>query len=274
MLAVCITGVLCGIRGIRHSISSGIKNAVIFFALGIFSFVLGLFPYLAVGKPPALTGWESRHQLFLPLGAAFMIVSLVSLSSNIAKIPRTARIIIYSLLISGMVISHIRVYWAYHEDWYKMLSIVENLRTDDRIDPDKNRFFFMLDNTSFPDTSLTAHRPYFLWEYVGLFRMAYGRTFNIGIPAVINSQGNFVFDRSSNWKFVFRALGDMQIDPDPPVIIISDNSFHIENPIQHLRLIFEEFFFPQRFKRNIRKVVKLQIVEYPSFVNMLQSRTQ
>ena len=49
------------------------KNDIYFFILGIFIFFAAIFPYLIVMKMPSIYDAESRHQLLVPLGAAFML---------------------------------------------------------------------------------------------------------------------------------------------------------------------------------------------------------
>lgn len=73
-LAVFIGSVIvffCVRRAIPFEKSAA--NTPKLFAVGLALFAVGLFPYVAVGKIPEYYGSNSRHQLLLPLGAAWTV---------------------------------------------------------------------------------------------------------------------------------------------------------------------------------------------------------
>jgi len=89
------------------------------FAAGLFSFAIGLVPYLAVGKYPPFVSMLSRHSLLLGLGAALLVIFFVRFSSRSQKV--RVRVMKFGLILT------ISVTWFHCFLFYHYLDFVEEV---------------------------------------------------------------------------------------------------------------------------------------------------
>jgi hypothetical protein len=145
------------------------KQNIILLLLGVFIFYLGIIPYAVVGKFPAnfpfQLDWGSRHQLLVPLGAAFMLVYTTKILVNSQIAVRLALLVFTIAFISANIYN----YAAFQRDWYKQVSLMENFRLLPIMGTDTS---FLIDDGTL---HLNANRrSYRFYEYSGLFKMAFG----------------------------------------------------------------------------------------------------
>ncbi|MDO8962981.1 MAG: hypothetical protein Q7W30_00635 [Coriobacteriia bacterium] len=138
--------------------------------VGVFAFVLGVYPYLAVGKMPALPDFDSRHQLLVPFGAALMLVGGVRGAAGFFRAPRVVSAGVLALLIGASVGVSAAGHLAYQREWYKQLGMIEALRTS--AEAHIGRTFLFEERSAFLNVNgRTYKREY---EYSGLFAEAFG----------------------------------------------------------------------------------------------------
>ena len=95
------------------------------FILGALFYLLAVFPYAVVDKPPRLTGWESRHQILIPLGLAFILYSIISIFS---KLHKNVPALMFLFLITIFTIQNMYNGYRYMKDWYYQVALEENFK--------------------------------------------------------------------------------------------------------------------------------------------------
>ncbi len=107
------------------------KNAVdcadIWMFLGLSSCFFALLPYLAVGRLPVFSDWNSRYHLFLPLGFALVCWSM---SRYIAAYTNRTWLGIgtYGLILTLSAGFSVRSYFEYADDWRKQVQLMAALK--------------------------------------------------------------------------------------------------------------------------------------------------
>lgn len=146
---------------------------------GLGLLILGMIPFIVVGKLPDLHGFNTRVTLLLGLPMAIITLALVralfSISSN--RLHRSGALFLITMLIAFGV-AHIDVYFAWQARWVKDRSILLNLETLEEarahttlyID---DQYLFKSRDGSVDPTSQLLNRRYFQ-EWVGMFRTVYG----------------------------------------------------------------------------------------------------
>lgn len=108
-----------------------LQKDILFCALGIVLFFAGIFPYLAVGKFPTFEDWNSRHQLLMPLGVAFLIFYFVNiLSSAFAKNRQKLKQIALVFILGFFTYKNISYYIDFQRDYYAQMSLMKNFRSN------------------------------------------------------------------------------------------------------------------------------------------------
>jgi hypothetical protein len=145
------------------------------FLLGIILFSIGVFPYLVVGKVPTMIEWNTRHQLLVPLGMAFILYYGLNLLSEKTKLPQGYRKILLSLMLAMFLCANIVTYADYQRDWYKQTSLIENFKASEIM---RNNNTFLFDDHT---RELNANnRSYRFYEYTGMMRAAFGDESRLG----------------------------------------------------------------------------------------------
>lgn len=99
---------------------------IIFIVLGVLVYILAVFPYATVHKLPQLNVWESRHQLLMPLGLAFILYAILSFFS---KLHKNISHLFFLLLITIFTIQNIYHDYRYIKDWYYQVALEENFKS-------------------------------------------------------------------------------------------------------------------------------------------------
>ena len=141
---------------------------------GIFACWLALFPYLATGNftdvlswftvlLPSSGDWGSRHELLLPLGASFILFSVIKALRPVAQLP------IFSVLISALILVTAMTGASYYVDTLKQSSVV-NIFRDNEQKFANTEIFIHDDATRFN----AKNRVYRSSEWTGLLDVALG----------------------------------------------------------------------------------------------------
>jgi hypothetical protein len=227
-----------------------------FFLTGIILCLIGLFPYVAVGKLPEYASWDSRHELLLPLGFSFMLYFGFNIAVNLLKLNRVMRIVLLSAIIAFCICACMSNYLALQKDEYKQLSLMDQFKSSDVM---KNyTTFLFVDGTR----DLSARdRVHVFYEYTGM------------LTRVFNDQTRFGYEPqdspfiASYYPIFKRYKYRDYVNRSPQyVVIIEKGIYDLDRDYLHgllnlLRLMLDERFDRDSFDRNIRNIVKLEYLK-------------
>ena len=228
-------------------VDDNIKKQLTGIFAGIFAFFLGVFPYLAVGKTPYLTDWDSRHQLLVPLGAALIICYVLNF-----LLRREVLVFVFSFFIAIFLLTNILSYLDYQRDWYKQLSLVENFRKNEIIR--NNSTFLMCDGT----LDLNAdHRTYRFYEYTGLMK----KTFKNQIRFAVNDRR---YKKNYNYYSQFISdkynMADYVLGEPEYKVVIKHGTYKMSF-YNLIKLKFYELFDTSTFLSGIKRILNIHCVK-------------
>ena len=220
------------------------------FLLGAFVLYLAAFPYVVVGIIPELGDWASRHQVLIPLGASVMLVYGVKLLNRHWGFSFPIYLSFMLLFIHTTVIDQI----SFQRDWYKQLSIMENMRKSSIII--NNTSFLFRDDTR--DLNFNS-RIYRFYEYTGLMKEVYKNERRFGVESVTYTgsiQGNI-----QGYKECLTAaynMGDFIPQEPDTLIIISRGATRLDTT-DVLKLMWWERSDKGKFYCAIFDIVRLEV---------------
>ena len=144
------------------------KNSKNFLLFSIIVLILGLFPYWIIGAAPSFFDWQSRHQLLMPLGGAFLIVWIIFMSGAWRQsFPN--RLALMSIVIGVSITINVSTYYSYYIDWQKQINLVQMFKLNENI---KRADLIIFDDRT---TQYNAvNRTYRFYEWNGLLQKAFG----------------------------------------------------------------------------------------------------
>jgi hypothetical protein len=225
------------------------------FWLGVLLLYAGVLPYLAIGRDGATFGleWESRDQLLLGIGAAFVLYyALDYLSKRLRLGPWPARAV-FVLLIAAFIVTNMTVYLAFQADWFKQVAIVENV--EDLPVVKDNATFTVQDNAG---TLNAMGRHIQFYEYNGMLKQAFGDetrlaawTSDIGGFADPGFLALCVERPQYNFKdYAYVA---------PMHTIVIDGGVGGRGPLGTVRLLAKQIFDPAAFREDVKRVVSVRV---------------
>jgi hypothetical protein len=150
--------------------SKSVKNAIYLGVYALFMLICACFPYVVVGKVPSPTGFDTRHALLVSLPIALGLVAIgrmISIVFQIKWVSMTLKILAYLLVVAFMVTTW-KIYLDWQVRWIKDASIITNLRILPKDKVNRVNFIYVDDE----DLPLTTR--YAMYEYAGIFKMAWG----------------------------------------------------------------------------------------------------
>ena len=250
LLPVTLFVFLLIIIALKSNISTNEKYSKELLVLGFIFFILGIFPYFAVGKVPTLDDWGSRHALLLPLGISFIIYYSLTLISKILRLGSFSKIAIISILLASFSVYNLSVCADFQLDANKQSSMIADLKGNEMIK--NNTTFLFVDNTR----ELNANkRVYRFYEYTSMMKYAFGDETRFGCDA--GSFKNILAD------LAYSAYGFSDYVPRDPqgVIVISYNKPYrdmISNRLMMYKLMLTQTLNPKAFS----KPIKLTQIEF------------
>lgn len=233
-----------------------------FLGIGTVSFVLAVFPYLAVGKTPALYSWDSRHQLLVPLGASLMLTYGINIIFRKIGIDCKYKYIIFSFLIVSFACFDINRYLDFERDWYKHISLIENFKANN--DMKNHTTFYFVDNT----IELNATRKDYVWyEYTGMMKKSFGDEKRFGSSSKSFHED---FSRVNKWYastddseirrayLMAKNIRDYQPRDLECVVNIGLGSRQIPNN-EILGYISDKFFRRGKFIEKVKEMTKITV---------------
>ena len=144
-------------------------------AYGVLLMGLGIFPYLAVGLSPTLSGWSTRHSLLLALPLALVIVAIARLLFSDPKMgfSRTGWIFLTTLLLA-FGLATVSNYVDWQARWVKDRSLMVNLALLDGAE----KYSVYWGDDQYP---LGGESNYRFYEWSSIFKQVWGDETRIGI---------------------------------------------------------------------------------------------
>jgi hypothetical protein len=271
LLTLCIGWILRGsLAAGAHSsralvVTSGtpdVRTCLINLLFGALIFVLGVMPYVLVGKYPSLLDWNSRHQLLIPLGASWILV--YGLDLLFAR--RRAGVYVLAALISMFILNNIDNLAQFQKDTYKQNSLLRHFASDPAIR--QGTSFFVDDQAHSLDAN---QRKYRFYEYAGMFDEVFGEQSRlaIGFNDVVSLKE--VTELLSTCSSCYLLGQFKELQPDR-VIHISPGTYHLD--AAHLvRLMIDERTNAPRYEQEIWNVVRVQVAAYPAAAPLSEIRS-
>lgn len=171
-LVVCVVGLIDTSRS-RGSLP--LTRAVVpLLAVGLLVLIVGMLPYLLVGKLPSFAEWETRHQLLMPFGTSIILVAAVRAIGAVG-LHRLARVAGAGLVIV-MLVTSIATSLTLVADWHKQMQIASALE-DSLTVKDASTVVFIDSASSLNYDS----RSFSFYEFNGWMTMAFGDQSRLGI---------------------------------------------------------------------------------------------
>ncbi|AIF53723.1 hypothetical protein [Pelosinus sp. UFO1] len=222
---------------------------------GFFCFYLAAFPYLAVGNPIDWNFLDSRNQLLLPLGISIIIVYGVQWLTNhnpLINYKSKIKSIIYSVLIILCISINIATYISFQKDWYKQVSLIDNIKNNNIII--NNTTFLFKDNL----VQLNAFsREYWLYEYTGFFKEAFGDEKRFGSNFEAYYAGDVVARGEHRHRPLY-LLGDYQTEPPQYLINIEEGNFKLSTR-NMFQLMYYEMLDSPKYYNTIKDILVLRV---------------
>lgn len=234
------------------------KNAPVLFAVGVALFAIGLFPYVVVGKIPEYYASNSRHQLLLPLGAAWTIyygwkwlVTRLELGGGVALYTMS---FLLALCVNMDVMDHL----AYQRACFKRESLVEHMR-ESSVLRDHDTFLIRdgVEDLEVRGKGLT------FFDYALFFHLAFGDATRFATT----EPRHFGAERFAR-IMSFRAYQEYHFqDYEPGVapapeyeVTVKKGRFEL-TPRHVCKMMVFRFLRPDEFRRDLMNVIDLEFTE-------------
>lgn len=232
------------------------------FAYGLLLIGLGMFPYIAVGKGPSLTGWESRHSLLLALPIALMIVALARF---LFHYPQKGYSLpgwfFFSTLLIAFGLTTISSYIGWQARWVKDRSVMLNLA---RLDGAKEYSVYWI-NDQYPlggESTLSGENNYRFYEWSSIFENIWG------------DETRFGYDRrdpnpellKEHTKFFTKRHNLSNCDPAGRQATLTIRRGTLTGSVFSLvgQYYYYKFLRPQRMEEFLIKVAEIQVLSLSS----------
>ena len=215
------------------------------FLMGAFAFWLAAFPYLFVNKVPQPLDWYSRHQLLLPLGSALLLVYGVKFLNRNKAFMLSINLLLVFVFAQDTMLSYI----SFQRDWFKQVSLIENLRESSLI---KNHTSFLFSDKTHDLNS--NQRAYRFYEYTGMMKKAFGDEKRFGHDLVSYS------DMRSLEPYMSASfnLADFEKKEPDKIVEINYGSLSL-NTAEIFNLLLLEHMNKPVFRSRVLNVISLNV---------------
>jgi hypothetical protein len=156
------------------------RHHLLAIAYGLSLLLLGMFPYVVVGKAASIEGWTSRFALLVALPIGVIIVSLVGwLCAGRSRNVQGAGYAVLAALVWLFTVSTWNYYARWQARWVKDNAVITKLRT---LSDERRYSVFWIDDRM-PLSPEIYYRDY---EWAGLFKSAWGDESHIGLHMKVN----------------------------------------------------------------------------------------
>lgn len=224
---------------------------------GLFLFVLGMIPYLAVGKVPHIfgNGFSMRHALLLPLGSSLIILGVI-----IATIKDRWQTFVQVFLLMLFSTFTIYNYYGLDMDWYKQQAIIENLKTTDNENIKNATTLIFHDKVSanWQNRNIRGE------EYLGYVQNAFPKD---NLKFALTSDVAKLLNPIEIYQYFLEVVSDLfppDFDPAEKIVnvdIVSKATSEILTVHNWLTIKKSEFFSDQStFIENIKNIYQIKVV--------------
>ncbi|HET6351085.1 MAG TPA: hypothetical protein VFG89_02995 [Coriobacteriia bacterium] len=236
-----------------------VREPIALFALGVLSFVLAVFPYLAVGKVPQTSGpewWDSRHQLLVPLAAALIVCSIVLLAGTLLRLKQRSLVLVLFGFLIAFVAADITTCIDYQRDWYKQVSLMRHMASDANVR--RGNLFVIRDNT----TSLMVNRRRILpYEFSAMAYTVFGEPTRFLVDETLSPRyaaqlPRFLPYEQYHWTGWHQPIDRYQLILDP-------GTKSLDSDRAVLGLLAREVFAHDKFERIVPSVLAYQSMPMP-----------
>lgn len=225
-------------------------RAWIMFAIGMTLLVLAVFPYAAVGKVPE-NGWDSRHQLLVPFGGAFVFFSLVTALRTRKRLARAFGSALLIVIVGASVAINVWHFIEFERDWMKQQALMEEFKLTPEIE--SASFILLYDQTADID-----YNNRMFYEYSGMLAEVFGNQSRLCIPAHLYS-GNGLGDASDKANQPYYKLADFAGGKPEIFVTVKRETLEFRSNKQVLRLLWLEWTDQERFHAELRKFLTLDV---------------
>ncbi len=229
------------------------KNPLAYYILiitGAMLFFLAVFPYNVLNLMPGFKFWDSRHQLLVPLGSSLILYYGLRILLNSIRLSTKVQIMLYSLIIAIFININIQSYMNYQIDWYKQLSLIENIKQSSIIE--QNTTFLFVDKL---DRLNANDRIYGFYEYSGLMKYAFsGQETRFGIN-VSKYKGMETYEK---YLTSYYNLGNYKPHDPEYMVVINEGTINLDQRSSLIKMIWNEYFNPSIFHKDISNLVNLE----------------
>lgn len=221
-----------------------ISISLVLLLMGIFLFLLAVFPYCAVGKLPQMGNWNSRNQILVPLGMAFIIYYLILLTAKIhKKIPS----IMLVGVVSVFIVQNLDGYYRYYIDWIYQRSLLNQFKQSKIVQ--ENTTFIAKDNLE-----------YSIWVNKGTLSINWllKNAFKEDNRLIVKNENTLeLFKQSSRDPKHYASHWTYQL---PVYIEISQNMNYQFTRDKRRRLFFDSIFNPENFEKDVLNLTELKVI--------------
>lgn len=227
------------------------QNGKMLVFTGLYFFFAGAFPYTMVGKFPLFDGYDSRHQILLRLGSAFLLFYIISLSKS-----QTIQKLGFIVLVSLFIISTISHQLQYQKSWFKQLALEKVFSQEKLLTEGTN--FVVIDNTM----EYNEHnKGYAFYCYTGILN----KTFGTQTRFAIDSKELSIYGSYNPKAFINSAayhIKDCQnITSFNYWVVITRGGLVLTN-IQNIKMLYQYYFDKDQFENSVNKILSLQVFSY------------
>jgi len=222
-----------------------LRQSTVLIVLGSLFYLLAVFPYAVVNKLPQLNGWESRHQILIPLGLAFIIYAIVSYIFRVnEKLLKTVLVSVVTIF----VMQNMYDGYKYLKDWYYQVALEETFKHSTII---KNNTTFVVDVQL--GNALAKHRNLSLYEQNGRMK----KVFKIDSRLMVNSMDHIeMYKKYKDYK----QYNFSQWTYENPVYLIIRKNDTIESENLNLfKMLYFQFIDEQKFRKMSKSLINIEV---------------
>jgi hypothetical protein len=244
-------------RGSDDSEGMARRRAASWVAAGVALAVIALLPYLLVGKMPALTDFDSRHQLLVPFGAALIFGGGIRLAFGPSERYALPMLATAALLLGGFVAADVSNNVSYLRERYKHIAMMEAMRAQPEF-RSATTFTFLDRTRDLNANRRTSVREY---EYAGMMAETFGDQTRFGADA-----DEFARTGMAGFRERFTSLYKMGDYVERPVqyrVEVVPGAFGIDRPSTVLRLLAIDVLRPSELSSAAADAVLLRPMPAP-----------
>ena len=251
--AAIVFGLLLAGRDSEPQDSRSWRRALAWIVAGVALVAVALLPYLLVGKMPALSDFESRHQLLVPFGAALGFGGAYRLLRVWLRRSEVAALALAALLLGGFVAADISNNISYLRERYKHISMMEQMAASPEFRSATT--FLFLDRTR----ELNANRRVSVrdYEYAGMMTETFGDQTRFGVDA-----GEFASTGMVGHRADFNAqnkMGAYRERPPQYLVEVLPGALDLSSDATVLHLLAVDLANPAKLADATRQTVELRI---------------